>query len=75
MKRKNFWGWAMAVGIGLFTLGSFVAFIPYVGLPIMGLGVILFIIGLVMLIPILIMERKRDNVKMNMDIDKKELRP
>ena len=75
MKRKNFWAWAIAVGIGLFTLGSLAAFIPFLGLPIMGVGAVLAIVGVVMLIPILIGERNTDYRKMMEDIDERELRP
>ena len=75
MKPKNFWAWVFALGILLMILGGIVAFIPFVGLPIMGLGGLMMIIGVIVLIPILIHERSKDNKEMRENIKEEDLRP
>jgi len=75
MKPKIFWAWTIALGILIFTIGSLTAFIPYVGLPLMGLGALMSIVGVIALIPILINERSRDNQEMRENIKEEDLRP
>ena len=75
MKPKNFWAWVFASGILLMIIGGIIAFIPYVGLPMMGLGGLMMIVALIALIPILIHERKMDNREMRENIKEEDLRP
>jgi uncharacterized membrane protein HdeD (DUF308 family) len=75
MKPKNFWAWVFALGILLMIIGGVIAFIPYVGLPIMGLGGLMMIVAVIALIPILIRERSKDNKEMRENIKEEDLRP
>jgi len=75
MKPKVFWGWLVAAGILLAIIGGFIAIYPPVGLPIMGLGLLMMIVGIVMMIPILIKEMKKDDEDMRHSIKEEDLRP
>jgi len=75
MPSKSFWGWVVAVGIGLLIVGSVAIIIPVVGYAIMGVGVVLMMIGVVVLIVMLIKERGADNDEMMENIGKEDLRP
>ena len=75
MKRKHFWAWTIFVGFVIMTLGSFIAFIPYIGLPMMFLGVVIVLIAIPFLVRILLQDRKRDYSDMEKDISKEDLRP
>ncbi len=75
MRRKHFWAWTIFVGFVIMTLGSFIAFIPYVGLPMMLLGVVIVLIAIPFLVSILIRDRKKDYLDMEKDISKEDLRP
>gem|GEM_PF-2599860 len=70
-----FWAWMTGFGFLLFILGSLIAFIPYIGLPLMGAGVLLMIVSLIFLIPLLIREMKRDDVEMKENISEEDLKP
>ena len=75
MKPKIFWAWVFVVGMILMIVGGIIAFIPFVGLPMMGLGGLMMIISVIVLIPILIQERSRDNQEMRANIKEEDLRP
>ncbi|RLF67995.1 MAG: hypothetical protein DRN57_04940 [Thermoplasmata archaeon] len=75
MRAKMFWAWMTGFGFLLFILGSLIAFIPYIGLPLMGAGVLLMIVSLIFLIPLLIREMKRDDVEMKENISEEDLKP
>lgn len=75
MKPKIFWAWAVALGILLTIIGGAVAFIPLLGIPIMGLGGLMIIVGIIVLIPILIQERNKDYKEMRDNIKEEDLRP
>jgi len=75
MKPKTFWAWVIVLGILIFTVGSIIAFIPFVGLPLMGLGGLMAIVGVIVLIPILIQERNKDYKEMRDSIKEEDLRP
>ena len=75
MKRKHFWAWVIFVGFAIMTLGSFIAFIPYIGLPMMFLGVVIVLIAIPFLVRILLQDRKKDYSDMEKDISKEDLRP
>ena len=75
MKRKHLWAWTIFVGFIIMTLGSFIAFIPYIGLPMMFLGVVIVLIAIPFLVRILLQDRKRDYSDMEKDISKEDLRP
>ena len=75
MPLKSFWGWVVAVGIGLLIVGSVATIIPVVGSAIMGVGVVLMMIGVMVLIVMLIKERGADNDEMMENIGKEDLRP
>lgn len=75
MKAKMFWAWMTGCGFLLFMIGSLIAFIPYIGLPLMGAGVLLVIISLSFLIPLLIREMRRDDVEMKKNISEEDLKP
>ena len=69
------WSWIAIIGFIMIILGSFLAIIPFIGLPLMGLGTVIMIIAIVVLLPILIKERRKDNREMMSDISEEELRP
>ncbi len=75
MRRKHFWAWIIFTGFAIMTLGSLIAFIPYVGLPLMLLGVVIVLIAIPFLIRILLQDRKKDYSDMEKDIPKEDLRP
>jgi uncharacterized membrane protein HdeD (DUF308 family) len=75
MKPKVFWGWIVAAGILLAIIGGVLAFFPPVGLPIMGLGFLMMLVGIVMMIPILIKEMRSDDRDMKDNIKEEDLRP
>ena len=75
MKPKNFWAWTFALGTLLMIIGGVIAFIPYVGIPMMGLGGLMMIVSVIVLIPILIRERSKDNQEMRENIKEEDLRP
>ena len=63
------------IGLVLITLGGFLAIIPFIGLPLMGIGTVLFLLAVIILIPILIKEMKKDDKEMRSEISDEELRP
>ncbi len=75
MGQKHFWAWVIFAGFLIMIVGSLIAFIPYIGLPLMFLGVVIDIIGIIFLVKILIRERKKDYSDMEEDISKEDLRP
>ena len=75
MKPKIFWAWVFVVGMVLMIVGGIIAFIPLLGLPMMGLGGLMMIISVIVLIPLLIRERSRDNQEMRANIKEEDLRP
>ncbi len=75
MTSKGLWSWVAVIGLVLITLGGFLAIIPFIGLPLMGIGTVLFLLAVIILIPILIKEMKKDNKEMRSEISDKELRP
>ena len=75
MTSKGLWSWVAVIGLVLITLGGFLAIIPFIGLPLMGIGIVLFLLAVIILIPILIKEMKKDDKEMRSEISDKELRP
>ncbi|MEA3558287.1 MAG: hypothetical protein U9R75_03440 [Candidatus Thermoplasmatota archaeon] len=75
MEPKHRWGLFVALGILVFTVGSFLAFIPIIGLPMMGAGALMFLIGVIVIMILVFKERGRDFKQMNENISKEELRP
>ena len=75
MKPKVFWAWVFVVGMLLMILGGIIAIIPIIGLPMMGLGGLMMIVSVIVLIPILIQERSKDNQEMRANIKEEDLRP
>lgn len=75
MKPKVFWGWFVAAGILLAIIGGVLAIVPFIGLPIMGVGFLMMVVGTVALIPILVREMRREDQEMHEKIDEGELRP
>ncbi|MBN1390038.1 MAG: hypothetical protein JXA22_05290 [Candidatus Thermoplasmatota archaeon] len=75
MRPKLFWAWTVALGILLAIIGGFLVVVPYVGLAVMGIGILMMIIGIVALVPILIGEMKREDREMHEKIHEEDLRP
>jgi hypothetical protein len=75
MTSKALWSWVAVLGIALITLGGFLAIIPFVGLPMMAVGTIMFLVAIIILIPILIKEMRKDDKEMRSEISEEELRP
>jgi hypothetical protein len=75
MTSKGLWSWVAVIGLVLITLGGFLAIIPFIGLPLMGIGTVLFLLAVIILIPILIKEMKKDDKEMRSEISDEELRP
>ncbi|MBN1538576.1 MAG: hypothetical protein JW939_00390 [Candidatus Thermoplasmatota archaeon] len=75
MRPKLFWAWTVALGILLAIIGGFLAVVPYVGLTLMGIGILMMILGIIALIPILIKEMRSDDREMHEKINEEDLRP
>ncbi len=75
MTSKGLWSWVAVIGLVLIALGGFLAIIPFIGLPLMGIGTVLFLLAVIILIPILIKEMKKDDKEMRSEISDEELRP
>jgi Ni,Fe-hydrogenase I cytochrome b subunit len=75
MTPKALWAWIGVIGLVLIILGGFLAIIPFIGLPMMGVGTVLFLVAVIVLIPILIREKRQDDKEMRSEISERELRP
>jgi hypothetical protein len=75
MTRKSIWGGIAVFGLILVFIGGILSFVPIVGLSLMALGGLITLIAVIVLIPILIIERRDDNNEMRSEISEEELRP
>ncbi|MFW3146076.1 MAG: hypothetical protein ACMUIE_04615 [Thermoplasmatota archaeon] len=75
MEQKHKWGLFVGAGFLVMLIGSFTAVIPFIGLPVMFLGVAMCVIGIIVIIVLVLKERKTDYKDMNDNIEKEDLRP
>jgi Flp pilus assembly protein TadB len=75
MSSKAIWSWIGVAGLIILTVGALLAYVPYAGIALMAIGTTIMIISVIVLIPILIRERKEDNRQMRNEITERELRP
>lgn len=75
MEPKHKWGLFVALGFAVMIAGSFLAIIPFIGLPLMGVGMLMCLIGFIVIMIIVINERKKDFDDMDQNISKEDLRP
>ena len=75
MTPKAIWSWVAVIGLVLVSIGGILAFIPYVGLSLMALGGVMTIVAIIVLIPMLIKDMRKDDREMRSEITDEELRP